>query len=441
MNKAQTHSMAVPGLGPKQPSSRPRRRVLSTAVTGARDLLYLCAVFGMSIIGLVVWIAGLSLSVGLLVLIIGALVWIATTYAFRWTTMIDRRLAGWLRREPIAAVYRTPAHGGVLARLRAVTRDPQTWKNLGWLVLNSTVGFVLSLGALVATIVVLGYVMMPAWWWAIADPHTQYGTLNLGIYTVTSTGSAFLTTALGLLLTPVLFWINRGAACGHAALAARVLSPSDSQLLSARVDELASTRAGAVEAASEQLERIERDLHDGAQARLVALAMELGMAEEEVARDPNVARETVRKARDEALGALRELRDLSRGLRPAMLQERGLGAAIDELARRAALPVTITVAGAIEQAPEPVRTAAYFVVAEALTNATKHAEARTVRVSIERDDGSLAITVIDDGKGGADTGGSGLAGLEKRVRALDGRLAVTSPAGGPTSVIAEIPCV
>jgi len=374
------------------------------------------------------------------VLIVGALVWLGTAYVFRWTTMIDRLLAGWLRRAPVGAVYRTPTERGLLARLREVTWDPQTWKDLGWLVLNSIVGFGLSLAALCATVVVLGYVTMPLWWWAISDPHTQYGTLNLGIYTVTSTGWAFLTTAIGLLLTPVALLINRGVASGHAAVAARILGPSEAQRLNARVKELASTRAGAVQAASEQLERIERDLHDGAQARLVALAMELGMAEEEVARDPDVARETVRKARDEALGALSELRDLSRGLRPALLQERGLATAIEALAQRSALPVSVTITGSIEQAPEPVRAAGYFVVAEALTNATKHAEARSIRVSIERRDSSLAVTVLDDGKGGADPTGSGLAGLQKRVRALDGRLTVISPPGGPTCVIAEIPC-
>ena len=168
----------------------------------------------------------------------------------------------------------------------------------------------------------------------------QYGTLNLGIYTVTSTGWAFVTTALGLVLAPLAFLLNRGLATGHAAVAARILGPSERQQLGARVKELATSRAGAVEAASEQLERIERDLHDGAQARLVALAMELGMAEDAVANDPRVARETVRKARDEALGALSELRDLSRGIRPALLQERGLGPAIEALAQRSALPVS-----------------------------------------------------------------------------------------------------
>src|SRR6185312_3938493 len=235
----------------------------------------------------------------------------------------------------------------------------------------------------------------------------------------TSTGKAFVTTAIGLALAPVAFLLNRGIATGHAAAAAFILGPSERQRLNARVRELATTRADVVVAANEQLERIERDLHDGAQARLVALAMELGMAEEELSSDPDAARETVRKARDEALNALGELRDLSRGLRPALLQDRGLGTAIEDLAQRSPLPVAVTFTGGIERTPETVQTAAYFVVAEALTNAAKHSEAGSARVSVERTESALATTIVDDGKGGANPNGSGLVGLQSRVRALD----------------------
>jgi signal transduction histidine kinase len=405
-----------------------------------RDFAYLLAAFCMSIVAFVVWVTGFTVTLSLLVLIVGVVVWVATTYVFRGTVTVDRWLAGWLRREPIPGVYRVPPRPGFQARLRSVTTDPQTWKDSAWLVLNSIIGFAVSLAALVATAIVIGYIAMPLWWWAIPDPHTQYGTLNLGIYTVTSTGWAFVTTALGLVLLPVLVLFNHGLATGHAAVAARVLGPSERQRLTARVKELASTRAGAVQAATEQLERIERDLHDGAQARLVALAMDLGMAEEAVANDPELARDTVRKARDEALGALSELRDLSRGLRPALLQERGLATAVEALAQRSPLPVTFTASGDVERTPEAVRTAAYFVVAEALTNAAKHADATSARISLERRDSSLMVTVADDGRGGADPNGSGLTGLGKRVRALDGTLDVVSPPGGPTIVKAELPC-
>jgi signal transduction histidine kinase len=434
MNDADTIYMSAAG------STARSRPVLSLLAGAARDFVYLLAVFCLSIVEFVVWVTGVSLTISLLILIVGVVVWLGTAYAFRGMATIDRRLSGWLRRKPIPGVYRAPGAPGFGARLRAVTSDPQTWKDFGWMILNSIVGFVMATVGVAVMVVVLSYVVMPLWWWAIPDPHTQYGTLNLGIYTVTSTGLAFLTTAIGLVLLPLAVLLNRGLASGHAAFAAFILAPSERQRLNARVRELSSTRAGAVEAANEQLERIERDLHDGAQARLVALAMELGMAEEELSSDPDAARETVRKARDQALNALGELRDLSRGLRPALLQDRGLGTAIDDLAHRSRVPVTVTYTGSIEHTPEPVQTATYFVVAEALTNAAKHSEAATARVSIERTDTALAATVVDDGRGGANPNGSGLAGLQKRVRALDGKLDVISPAGGPTVVRAEIPC-
>jgi signal transduction histidine kinase len=434
MNDADTIYMPAAG------STARSRPVLSLVAGAARDFVYLLAVFCLSIVEFVVWVTGLSLTLSLLILIVGVAVWLGTAYAFRGMATIDRRLSGWLRRKPIPGVYRPPRAPSFGARVRAVTTDPQTWKDFGWMVLNSIVGFVMATIGVAVMVVVLSYIVMPLWWWAIPDPHTQYGTLNLGIYTVTSTGLAFLTTAIGLALLPLAVLLNRGLAGGHAAFAAFILAPSERQRLNARVRELSSTRAGAVEAANEQLERIERDLHDGAQARLVALAMELGMAEEELSSDPDAARETVRKARDQALNALGELRDLSRGLRPALLQDRGLGTAIEDLAQRSRVPVAVTYTGSIEHTPEPVQTAAYFVVAEALTNAAKHSAAASARVSIERTDAGLAATVVDDGGGGANPNGSGLAGLQKRVRALDGRLDVISPPGGPTVVRAEIPC-
>ena len=431
MNDSNTLSMATAA------STANSRRLTALAASAARDFVYLLAVFCLSIVEFVVWVTGLSLTIGLLVLIVGVFVWVATAYTFRGMATIDRRLAGWLRGKPIPGLYQPPRDR---SRVRTVTTDPQTWKDFGWMILNSIGGFVVSLIGVTATALVLSYIFMPLWWWAPSDPHTQYGTLNLGIYTVTSTGKAFVTAAIGLALLPLVVLLNRGLSRGHAAVADFILRPSERQRLNARVRELATTRAGAVEAANEQLERIERDLHDGAQARLVALAMELGMAEEELSNDPDAARETVRKARDEALNALGELRDLSRGLRPALLQDRGLGTAIDDLAQRSPIPVAVTLTGSIEQTPETVQTAAYFVVAEALTNAAKHSEAGSARVAVERTDTGLAATVVDDGKGGANPTGSGLAGLRKRVRALDGRVDVISPPGGPTVVRAEIPC-
>ena len=202
---------------------------------------------------------------------------------------------------------------------------------------------------------------------------------------------------------------------------------------------LTETRAGVVDAAAAELERIERDLHDGAQARLVALALDLGMAEERFERDPDGARELVEKARDEAKQALAELRDLARGMRPALLAERGLAEAIRSLAARTKLPTTVSVEPG-ERVPPAVESAAYFVVAEALTNAVKHSAATRLTVDLTRDGNLLVVQVADDGAGGADESGSGLTGLRKRVEALDGSLRVASPRGGSTLLHAELPC-
>lgn len=416
------------------------RRLGALAARGGLDLLYLGAIGLWSVVAFCVWVACVSLTLSLLVFVVGIFVWLGSVHVFRWTTWVDRRIAGSARGEPVAAVYRRPSEPGVFALLRCVTTDPQTWKDFGWLVLHSIAGFALAVGALTATAVVLGYVFMPAWWWAIPDPETQYGTLNLGIYTVESAGQAWVTTAIGLALVPLAWLLNRGVVAGDSALAAWILGPSESQRLRARVEDLASSRAGAVEAAQDQLERIERDLHDGAQARLVGLAMELGMAEEELQKDPGAAVETVRRARDETLAALGELRDLSRGMRPALLEERGLAAAIESLLARSPLPVSLSVIGAADSAPDQVKAAAYFVVAEGATNAAKHSGAERLRVRVERTETALSVAVEDDGDGGARASGSGLDGLRKRVEALDGRLEVVSPAGGPTVIGAELPC-
>ncbi len=213
----------------------------------------------------------------------------------------------------------------------------------------------------------------------------------------------------------------------------------DRKELVERVDVLTRTRQGALDVQAVELRRIERDLHDGAQARLVALSMRLGRAEERLAGQPEIAA-LVREAREDAGAAIGELRDLARGIAPPILADRGLTAAIEALARRSAIGVTIDADP--DRRPLPVvETAAYFVVSEALTNVAKHAggAAAHVRVTLDRDD-VLVLEIADQGPGGANPAGSGLSGLRSRVEALDSRLTVVSPAGGGTTVRAELPC-
>jgi signal transduction histidine kinase len=208
---------------------------------------------------------------------------------------------------------------------------------------------------------------------------------------------------------------------------------------SKRIAQLESTRAGAVEAQEAELRRIERDLHDGAQARLVALGISLGMAEQKLDTDLGAAQELLAEARQGAHEALEELRDLARGIHPPVLGDRGLEAAISALAHRS--PLDVEVSADLPGRPGPaVETAAYFVIAESLANAGKHAGADRVEISLRGTADSLVVAVSDDGRGGADPAGGGLTGLRQRVEALDGKLTVTSPAGGPTRVEAVIPC-
>jgi len=239
------------------------------------------------------------------------------------------------------------------------------------------------------------------------------------------------------------FWpiwpaLGFGSAIGfHALIQAQSKSASERELTE-RVDVLTRTRRGALDVQAAELRRIERDLHDGAQARLVALTMKLGRAEGRLDEHPEVA-ELVRAARADATAAIGELRDLARGIAPPVLADRGLPAAVDALGRRAAIPVSVSTR--IERRlPPVVETAAYFVVAESLTNVAKHAPGASAHVSLGEEHGSLVIEVSDDGPGGANAQGGGLSGLRQRVQALDGILAISSDPGEGTIIRAELPC-
>jgi signal transduction histidine kinase len=207
-----------------------------------------------------------------------------------------------------------------------------------------------------------------------------------------------------------------------------------------RIEKLETSRTGAVESQEAELRRIERDLHDGAQARLVAVGMSLGMAEQKLESDPEAVRELLAEARQGATEALEELRDLARGIHPPILTDRGLEAAISALITRSPVPVTLD-AEVPRRPSAPVETAAYFTASEALANAIKHSHATAVDIKIRLADDVLLTEISDDGRGGADPEGGGLKGLRQRIEALDGTLRVTSPVGGPTMVRAVMPCV
>ncbi|MDT0309159.1 sensor domain-containing protein [Streptomyces sp. DSM 44917] len=236
---------------------------------------------------------------------------------------------------------------------------------------------------------------------------------------------------------PLLPWLARWLSNVDRALVRALLSPSDE--MERRIAELESGRTTVSDAASADLRRIERDLHDGAQARLVSLAMDLGLAKEKLTEDPEAAARMVEEAHGEVKLALQELRDLARGIHPAVLTDRGLGPALSAVAARCAVPVRVSVELSGRPA-EAIEGIAYFTASELLQNVSKHAAARQAEVEVWRAGDRLMLQVTDDGRGGADaTAGSGLAGLAERLAAVDGQLAVQSPPGGPTTVTAELP--
>jgi len=301
-----------------------------------------------------------------------------------------------------------------------------TWRQLGFHLLALVTG-------------VIGGGLVAACWLAPAE---AIGYVAAGH--PPAAGAAAVAAAAGLLLAAP--WLARQVTRADAASARALLGPGRSEELAQRVESLARSRAEIVAAADAERRRIERDLHDGAQQRLVSLAMNLGMARERFTGAPEPVRRAIADAHDEAVLALSELREFIRGLHPAVLNDRGLDAALSGLAARAPLPVRLRVDVQRPASPS-VEAVAYFIVSEALTNVAKHAQAAQAEVTVTRDGDLLRIFVTDDGSGGAVPAGSdggeagtGLRGLAQRAAAVDGTLTIDSPPGGPTVIAAELPC-
>jgi signal transduction histidine kinase len=560
-------------------------RLRATAVRAGRDALYLTIGLATSVLAFVVWVSGVTLTVSLAVFIVGLPVFLLSAAAFRWTAELDRRNAALALGEPLRASYRDHSGERFLTRLANTARDPQTWKDLVWLMVHSVVGFAFGMVAISAVAETIGVALLPAWYWAVPGGASEAEAVSraldvLGIVNVDTLPEALAVAPLAIPIAAIAVGLMRVMALAHSRLAAALLGsrsptsldPTKSGVeatrprrprpdpgavlavhasvaallgsivtviwgltgeeyfwpgwvwlglgillglhagirralrvpagpgrrlavqgaisavigvalifvwegaessyfwpvwplvglivayaahyliallwprlfpgarereLTERVDELTRTRRGALDVQAAELRRIERDLHDGAQARLVALTMQLGRAEEGLADQPEAAA-LIRQARGEASAAIAELRDLARGIAPPVLADRGLGAAVEALGRRAVIPVAVQVD--LDRRPPPVlETAAYFVVAEALTNVSKHAPDAEALVRISLDDVLLTVEVADNGPGGADAEGGGLGGLRGRVEALDGSLRVISPRGSGTTIHAEMP--
>jgi signal transduction histidine kinase len=297
---------------------------------------------------------------------------------------------------------------------------PTAWRQLGYLVLSLFIGL-------------FGGIAVTVCWSAPLVAATYPGGLP-------GRRPAMLVLVAALFLAAP--WVARGVASVDVRAARKLLGPSPAQELELRVQALARSRADVVAAADAERRRIERDLHDGAQQRLVSLAMNLGMARTGLGEDvPPAVRKVIEEAHEEAVEALAGLRELVRGLHPAVLNDRGLDAALSGVVARAPLPVRLQVDVAPRCAPS-IEAIAYFMVSEALTNIARHARASRAEVIVRRDRDRLRVVVTDDGCGGASPGGdgTGLRGLAQRAAAVDGVLHVHSPAGGPTTITAELPC-
>lgn len=321
-----------------------------------------------------------------------------------------------------------------LRRVWTRTKSGDTWRRLTYHALSGlvdTVGFCLVFGLWLAG---LALSTVALWSWAL-PPYG--GLLGLPVHGI---GRIVYLTFVGTVSFFAAPTAARLVTRTDVALATAMLPISRKEQLARRVDSLARSRTEVIDAADAERRRIERDLHDGAQQRLVSLAMGLGMTRTMLTDVPEPVRAAVEQAHDEAKQALTELRDFVRGLHPAVLDDLGLDAALSGIAARSAVPVRLLVE--LPRRPPPaVETVAYFVVSEALANAAKHAHATQIGVVVEQLSAVIRIIVSDDGRGGADESkGSGLRGLGQRVRALDGTMTVDSPPGGPTLLMVELPC-
>jgi signal transduction histidine kinase len=410
---------------------------LGLAMAGLALLVVLLLVPALAVLGVVAMV-GLPPGHGLLLALVlwaGDLLVVryGVVVALLWTRQLaklTRRLSDeWLGLPILESYLPAPDHNVKRLsadRLRWMVSDPATWRDLLWMVTNASFGWILAMVPVILAsaglIGCVGYAIV-----GVSHASRPLERVSLAV--------------LGVALTALALWSAPILLQAYGGLARVILGPSEDPALTQRVRHLAQTRAETIDASAAEIRRIERDLHDGAQARLVAMGMALGAAEDLLDTDPEATRKLLVEARQASSKALAELRALVSGVHPPVLADRGLVDAIRALALDSVPRVEVTADPIGRRPPAPVESAAYFAVSELLANVTKHAEARQAWIEIRYRQGMLAICVTDDGRGGADPGrGTGMRGIERRLAAFDGVLALSSPPGGPTVVQLEIPC-
>jgi hypothetical protein len=417
------------------------------------EAVYCVAALPLGAAGFAIIVALLTAGTVLCVTIVGAvaglLLLVAVLRAARGLGSGHRRLAGALLGERVRAPARFTPGTGVLGRLDARLRDGTGWRAVAYLLLRLPTAI---LGGYLVAYLWLGglfYLTYPLWWGIFQrEPDRARGTRQpnaittfpLGPRHAISLSGTLLVAGLGAVALLIAPWAVRALVLADRWLMRNLLGPGR---MSERVATLEQTRAAAVDASAAMLRQVERNLHDGAQVQLAALAMSLGMAREKLGDsgeplDLGRARELVDSAHRSAKEALVELRGLARGIHPPVL-DAGLADALATLAARSAVPVDVSV-DVIVRPTAAIETIAYFCTAELLANIAKHSGARHAAIAVADHDGALRLAVTDDGTGGADAaGGTGLAGLAQRVRTVDGQLSISSPAGGPTVVTIDLP--
>ncbi|GAA4066394.1 sensor histidine kinase [Nonomuraea soli] len=404
------------------------------------DSRYLIVGFPAAVLGFAMLITGFAAGVGTAVVWIGVPILAGTLMLARGLADAERSwMADVMDRPPVRPRYKAaPAGAGAFRRLVNPMTSGQSWLDLlhGILLLPiAIIGFVLTVVAWAIPLTGLTYPLYGIVTSRIPGNTDLAELMGLGEGYWVSVGVYGVIGLLGLLLMPFLI---RGGVLLRAGYGQILLTRVAE--LQERIEDLAEGRAAAVSAEAAALRKLERDIHDGPQQRLVSLAMELSRAQRQMAKDPEAARETITSAITATRETLDELRALSRGIAPPILADRGLAPALAALAGRCTVPVDLDVQ--IEgRFQASVENAIYFVVAECLTNIAKHSRATLCAITLSRTGDSLLLTIGDDGVGGAHVAkGHGLAGLADRLRAVDGELAVQSPDGGPTMIVAEVPC-
>ncbi len=394
------------------------------------DSLFLITTFILGLIWLVFFVTVAAVGLATIIIWVGVPLLAALVAITIWTAQMERDRLRVFLGVSIASPYRYfPEDGAPWKKAWGLLRNPQLWRDLAYLLLLLPMG-----------ILGLVFVFQPVSYAIAPLIFILGGHHNINGWNISSFPEAVVAGAVGLILVVPFSVLVNLMAIVNGKVGLRFLAPSQEEVLIERVEELTEARSAVMRAMHLERRRIERDLHDGAQQRLVALAMDLGRLQDKMEKDPEGAKLLIDSSHEESKRILADLRDLVRGIHPAVLTDRGLDAAISAIAGRSPVPVEVDV-DLKSRLPEEVEGTAYFVVVESLTNIAKHSQASRARVHIHRRGNWLILEISDNGRGGANLGhGSGLRGLQDRILALDGRFSLSSPPGKGTTIYVEIPC-